>query len=221
MARLTAEDMVAMVRDASGGETSETVSDTRILRYLNQALLRICSRFGFEQLGSSTTITTVSGTAAYELSVSDVLTITDLIDDTNNYKLTPMSEQQYNSYTQGSTSSGTPIFWFLSGVGSNNRYEITFYPTPAGVYTINVYYNMKPTEMVLLPTATSPFIPEPWDDSIIYRATAKVCRMLGNVKAAKDWDIQASFNDTDAKKSTYNPSTIPYRTTSIIARALM
>ena len=43
MARLTADDMIDIVRDCLGGETTETISDTRILRYINQSYLELSS----------------------------------------------------------------------------------------------------------------------------------------------------------------------------------
>ena len=154
MARLTASDMIDMVRDCLGGETTETLSDTRILRYLNQSYLEIASDIAPPQLGASTTITTSSGTAAYELSVSNVLQFTDIVDGTNNLKLYTMSENQYHKFTQGGTTSGTPIYWYVSGVGSNDRYELTFFPTPAGTYSLTVHYNQAPDELVTSPAAT-------------------------------------------------------------------
>ena len=221
MARLTADDMIDMVRDALGGESSETISDTRILRYINQSYLELCSRYDFQQLSTSTTITTSDGIAAYELSVANVLSFTSIIDDTNNLLLRTMSEPQYHKYTQGSTTSGTPSKWFLSGVGSNDRYEVTLWPTPAGAYTLNVYYNQKPDELVTSPAATSPIIPEPWDDSIISRAVSRGWRMLGDLAAAKEWGRLTRDNDFSALKTTYVTSWTPTYVTSPVARALM
>ena len=220
MARLTASDMIDIVRDSLGGETSETLSDTRILRYINQSYLEIASRIGFDQLSTSTTITTSSGTATYELSVSNVLTFTDLVDSTNKLKLYPMAEWQYHKFNQGGTTSGTPVYWYVDGVGSNSRYNITFWPTPAGTYTINVYYIKSPTELVTSPAATSPVIPEPWDDSIIHRAVARGWRMLGDIDTAAKWLGIARANDIAAQKATYNPSYIMSRPGSVIGRAL-
>ena len=220
MARLTADDMIAMVRDSVGGETSETLSDTRILRYLNQSYLELCSRFAFDQLSTSTTITTSSGTAEYELSVSGILRFTDLVDDTNNLKLYPMSENQYHEYTQGNSTSGTPVYWYVSGVGSNDRYNITFFPTPAGTYTVNVNYVKQPDEIVTSPAATSPVIPETWDDSILHRAIARAWRMLGDLEASEKWGKLAQENDYAALPSSFTPSHIPSYPGSVIGRAL-
>lgn len=220
MARLTASDMVDMVRDALGGETTETISDTRILRYINQAYLELASRYQFDQLSTSTSITTAASTTSYELSVSNVMQINDLVDDTNNVKMYPMNENQYRKFTQGGTTSGTPIYWFIDGVGSNSRWQLTLYPTPAGTYTVNVYYDQVPDELVTSPAATSPIIPEIWDDSIIHRAVSRGWRMLGDLEAAGSWLSLARQNDAAAKKTLNHPSYIVTRPGSVIGRAL-
>jgi len=220
MARLTAQDMVEMVRDSLGGETSETISDTRILRYINQSYLEICSQYGFDQTADDTTVTTVSGTSLYELSVSDVMSITNVVDDTNHLTLYSMSEDQYHRSTQGNASSGVPVYWYIDGVGTNSRWNMRFWPTPNGAYTINVYYDMKPTELVLTPVATSAVIPEQWDDSIIYRAVSRGWMMLGDPDTAGKWRQNAKANDQAAYKTAYHPSQLPDRITSRVARAL-
>jgi len=222
MARLTASDMIDMVRDCLGGETTETISDTRILRYINQSYLELASRNHFDQLSTSSTITTSDGTATYELSVSNVLKLNDLEDDTNNLKLYAMNEDQYRKFTQGSATSttGTPVYWFIDGVGDNNRYNITLWPTPAGTYTINVYYTQSPDELVTSPAATSPVIPDPWDDSILHRAVSRGWKMLGDLEAAGSWLQLARQNDRAALKSTYHASHIKTVPRSVIGRAL-
>lgn len=220
MARLTASDMIDMVRDCLGGETTETISDTRILRYLNQSYLQLASEYAFPQLSTSTTVTTSSGTAAYELSVSNVLQFVDIVDGTNNLKLYAMNENQYHKFTQGGTTSGTPIYWYVSGVGSNDRYELTFFPTPAGTYTLTVHYTQAPDELVTSPAATSMVIPEPWDDSVIHRAVSRGWRMLGDLDAAQKWIGLAKENDRSAVKSTYQSSYIVTRPGSYVGRAL-
>lgn len=220
MARLTASDMIDMVRDCLGGETTETLSDTRILRYLNQSYLEIASEHAPPQLSTSTTITTSSGTAAYELSVSNLLQFNDIVDGTNNLKLYTMSENQYHKFTQGGTTSGTPIYWYVSGVGSNDRYELTFFPTPAGTYSLTVHYNQAPDELVTSPAATSMVIPEPWDDSVIHRAVSRGWRMLGDLEAAGKWLGLARQNDKAALRSTYQSSYIVTRPGSVVGRAL-
>jgi hypothetical protein len=222
MARLTASDMIDIVRDCLGGETTETLSDARILRYINESYLELAAEHGFPQLQSSTTLTTASGTASYEVTVTDISRYDDLEDDTNNLLLYRMSEWQYRKFTQGNASSqsGTPVYWFVDGVGSNSRDQITFWPTPAGIYTINVYYQKVPAELVTTPTATSAVIRQAWDDSIMHRAVSRGWRQLGDLEAAGKWLSLAKANDRAAKKVSHEPSHIQTRPGSVIGRAL-
>lgn len=220
MARLTASDMIDMVRDSLGGETSETISDTRILWFLNQSYLEVASSYSFDQLSTSTTITTSSGTAQYELSVDTVLQIENIVDDTNNFKLYTMNEDQYHQFSQGNASSGVPIYWYVDGVGSNNRWNIRFWPTPAGTYTMNVYFKKKPTQLTATPNATSTVTPEQWDDSIIYRAIARGWAMLGDLDASRKFRQLAQANDKAAYNTTYHPSELPDPVQSRVSRAL-
>ena len=222
MSRLTGADMLSMVRDMLGGETSETISDTRIMRFINQSYLELCSDYQFDQLQTTTTVTTTSGTADYELSVDTVLNIHDVVDTTNKNRLRTMNEYQYNAYTQGGTNTGAPQYWFVHGVGSNNRFKLRLWPTPAGTYSLTVHINKKPTELVASPTAsaTSTVIPEQWDDSIIYRAVSRGWAMLGDPDNAMKWRQLAMSNDRAAFKTTYHASAIKTRPGSVVGRAL-
>jgi len=201
MARMAADEMVDITRDMLGGETSETISDTRILRFLNRAYMEEVGMFSPDQLSSSTTITTSSGTAAYELSVDTVLSIEEVVNTTAKMKMYSISEHQYIAYTQGNSTSGSPIYYYISGVGSNNRFELTFFPTPNATQTITVHCTLKPTELVLTPSATSTVLPEQLDEAIIYRAAWKGWMQLGDpergfmyLNAAKA--IESLFSDT-------------------------
>jgi len=219
MARLTAQDMVEMVRDYCGGETSETLSDTRLLRFLNQAYMEVCSRYRFDQLSTSETLTMVSGTASYEFANSDHLYIDNVIDDTSNIPIDAISKNQYQQWTSGSSVSGTPVYWFLNGVGSNNRYQLTFYPTPNNTDSVIVYYTQEPTELVLSPTATSMYIPEPWDDVVIHKAVSRAWRLLGDMQMSMQWAGATKDIEDAAAKTTYQFSSEPIQLGSIVGQA--
>ena len=208
MARLTADDMIDIVRDYCGGETSDTLSDTRRLRFLNEAALNLVSKYTFDQLSTSTSITTVSGTATYELSVSDVVEFTDVVNDTQNFKLYPMSEEQYHAYTQGDAQSGPSNYWYVDGVGSSDRYQLRFWPTPNSADTVNVYYT-KLEELVTSPTATSLVIPRVWDKVVYLYAAAAAWDMLGDYKAAEAITKMAARNEAQAARTVKVPSWIP------------
>lgn len=185
MARMTASDFVAEVRLATG-ETSETLTDTQILRYINREYLRMSAMYCFPQLEASTTITTSSGTAEYDFTVTDINRIKNVTDSTNGVRLKEVSDYQYAQYTQSTaTTTGTPFFYYLSGVATDGDWQITFFPTPAGTYTITVEYKKLPAELVLSPSATSSILHEALDESIALGAKASAWQDLGDIQKAQ------------------------------------
>lgn len=218
MARRTATDFINEVRDNAGGETSETLSDTRILRWVNEEYKTLCAKYAFQQIKDAETVTTVDGTAAYELTEADILQVEDVLDTTNGVYLRPISEYQYNTYVQGvpSDATGQPVYWFISGVGSNGRFEITFYPTPDGAYSISVgYYEF--TELVTSPAATSPVIPIQFDDVIVDRASSRALKQAGNHDSAYKFLLSAKEIEGEIKKSVHATSHLPIRPRPMIS----
>lgn len=222
MARMTAQDMVTEARLHLGGETTETLTDNQILRWLNRAYVELASAYKFSELETSVSITTASGTAEYEVSAADVLEVLSVIDDTNNALLYPWSRWQYDAATQGGSSSvtGVPSFWFISGVGANSRRQFTFYPTPAGTYTINVIYRKKPTELVLSPAPTSCVLLEPFDEPLILRAVSKGWRALGDDTKSAAALAASKESERYALKSCFTASYEPFQPGSVVAGAL-
>ena len=229
MARMSAQDIVTEVRLHLGGETTETLSDNQILRWVNRSYIDLSSAYEFNELETTTAVTTVSGTAEYAVPVegyNDMLTVLSVIDDTNNILLYPWDRWQYDRSTQGSSSTitGTPIYWFISGTGtnddSNTVRQFTFFPTPAGAYTINIIYQKKPTELVLTPAATSSVVPEPWDEVLVLLAVCRGWRALGDDD--KSYKAKLSANDASkiAERSSFTASYQPMRPGSVVGGAL-
>jgi hypothetical protein len=111
------------------------------------------------------------------------------------------------------------VYYFVSGVGSNNRWELTFYPTPAGTYTLTVHY-FGFTELVTSPSATSPVIPSAFDNVIINRAASQVMRQVGNHDYAYRLLLGANEMEAMAKKTIESFSFVPIRPRSIISGAI-
>lgn len=212
MARRTARDFVDELRDLASGETTETLSDTRLLRYLNQSILAYEAKYLFANNKASEDITTVAGTSAYSLT-AEPIQVDDVTDRTNYYHTEPISEYQYKEYTQGNeaNSTGTTVYWFLSG-----DWELTVYPTPAGVYTLRVDY-WAHTDLTLSPTVTSPITPIAFDDAILLRAASAALRQAHDYDGA--YKMQLSANDAEkfAKRTAGKPSKRPIRPTSVFA----
>ena len=218
MARMTASDMITLVR-LGISETSETLSDTQILRLLNQSYLELAGSIDHRELDASTSITTSASTAEYTLSASDVLRITNITDTTNGIRQREISAYQYDQYTQSETPTGAPVYYFYSG--SSGQYkQLTFYPTPDGTYTLAVRYQKKPAELVTTPSATSPIIHELWDDSIVHRAVSRAWMLLGDTGKAGQWRDMAKANDQIAAMATRQSSVVPIRPGSRMAEAI-
>jgi len=229
MSRMTALDFCTEVRLHLGGETTETLSDNQILRWVNRSYIELCSLYDFEELETSASITTVSGTTEYAVpstGAGDVLTVNSVIDTTNKFTLRPWSGDQYDDATQGDSANitGQPVFWHWSGVGANtDSYtvrQMTFFPTPDGAYTLTVSYRKKPTELVLTPTPTSPVILEPFDDVIVLKASSKGWRALGDDDKSYKATLSAAASEKIALASAGQASSAPYYIHSVIGSAL-
>lgn len=223
MARMTASDMVTMVRGNLGGETSETITDAMILRFINQAMLEIASRFPLHELNETLTVTTASGTSTYSMfdstTEANVLHIDRILDTTNSQMMYPISKAQYTQYIAGGSSSGTPVYWFVDGIDTNYKPQLTFWPTPDGTYTITVYYRETPPELVTNISSYSRFH-SAWDDSIVARASFRGWRFLGDLEKAMVWQRWAIENDAAAVRASLQPSDVPYHTGSIVGSAV-
>jgi hypothetical protein len=106
------------------------------------------------------------------------------------------------------------VEWSITG-----DWELTFFPTPNGVYTLRVDYYAH-TDLKLSPSATSPVIPIAFDDCVVLRAASRA------LQQARDFDgsykLQLAANDSEkfAKGTAHKPSWKPIRARSIIANDL-
>lgn len=221
MARMSSLDIVTEVRLMLGGETTETLSDTQILRWVNRAYIDLASSYDFNELETSTTLTVSAADAEPELTVTDVLDIISVTDTTNKNLLYPWSRWQYDKATQGnaSTITGNPIYWFESG--STGGYpSITLYPTPAASTALSIVYRQVPTELVLTPSATSSALSPPWDEVLILLAASRGWRALGDDD--KSYKLKLSANEAVriAEKSSFTASYVPSHQGSIVGGAL-
>ena len=154
--------------------------------WINQAYRQLCSqdyvlglkkRLYFPQLFTSTTATTVDGTA-YVSVPTDALYITDIFDTTNGKKLTHITQKQYLEYTDRTTaaSEGDPSQWTRFGA------RIYLHPTPDAAMTMTIYYKKLPAE--LSGTLTT-VIGAEWDDVIIELAAYKAFLWLHEYEKSK------------------------------------
>jgi len=173
---------------ALGGPDPTLILDATVLRWINQAYLEVCTSFDHPALEDQTNKDTSSGVAVYELETGDILKIMHCVDTTNHFQLVEIDCDLYGTFTQGDTSSGgSPTHWFESGIGATGYKEVTFWPTPAGTYTIEFSIKEKPADLVLDPAPTSAVINETWDDVILHFAVSRGWKILGDLEKSGYW----------------------------------
>lgn len=222
MARQTATDLLRRLRKRLGNPTADEVSNTDLLRFLNLAQIRVASELSrFESLPyleASTSVTASSGTEEYELSVSDVIRIVSARNVTDGIPMEWITRDDYNRFQPSSTlSTGSPVYFFVSGIGSNSRPQVTLYPCPDGTKTITFDYYKKPTELVTSPTATSSILPEVYDEAIVAIAVEIGMPEMDRMQDAIIADRVGSAGYRSAKRSTPDASSIVWGVESPIA----
>jgi len=220
MARRTADDFVDHARQALGGPDTGLLSDARILSFVNRGQQRVAVMRTHPELSTTTTITTSSGTAAYELTVTNVGRILGVIDTTTDVELTEINFYEYRLWTQGNPSSGKPDYFFPNGVGSNSRVQLTLDPTPDATLSLTVYYQKIPTDLVQSPTATSSVLNEAFDECIYSYAVAQGFMTLQNPQMYEAWMGVFRENYFLADRQTARASDIRTHLRSPIGEAL-
>ena len=223
---MTALDLVTELRLHLGGETTETLSDSQLLRWLNRAYLELASNYNFSELDTSVTLTVNAGDSEPEINTAtNILEILSITDTTNKQLLYPWSRWQYDKSVQGNAANitGVASYWFKSGVDTATGYtQLTLYPTPAASTIMTVVYRKVPAELVLTPLAdvTSSVLLPQWDDTMLLMAVSKGWRALGDDDKGYKAQLGANNSAKIAEKSTFVASYVPFTPSSIMGRAL-
>jgi len=119
--------------------------------------------FFFPQLETYSAPSTSDG-VKYVETPSDALVIRQVYDSTNNRLLRNISQSEYLSYTDRSTTTaeGEPTEWVRNGA------YINFHPTPDATYALEVHYRKIPAAMTSDSATTE--IGDEWDDVIVQMA---------------------------------------------------
>ena len=166
---------------------------TSLKQKLNEAQLEVMLLVKPPEFFQTTTITTVAGTSAYDLTAqsNNILAMLGVtIDGTATVKPTRLTKgdfREFDEQHQIASTRGRPSKWFRYGQ------EIIFYnKVPDAVYTITVRHLERPT--VLSADADVFSLPLEWEEPVIMRAASKMFTLLGNPerKAMSD----AIFNES-------------------------
>lgn len=186
-------DIYTYVKRQFGDESGVQLTDTDILRYINEGQRQIV----MQNEGLLETISTANGVKdqeQYTLPTNLLILRTIMYkspDDVSYYRLKGMSYQQFNEYVDGwdgtAYGSATPtIFTQFAG-------NLILFPPPDKNSTngIKIYYNRQPVD-VTLPSDT-PDLPDLYHDAL-----AKQCLKLA-YEMDEDWDAaQIKSKELDA-----------------------
>lgn len=154
------------------------LSDLRQGYFINRSYTELCAEEDWPFLEASTT-----GTAP--ITISDLRTVSRVIDSTNKYKLRPMDVRNITDDDTDLTTTGTPTYYYITAGTTVNVY-------PANTTdTISVSYWKTPTD--LSDDSDTPLVPATWHQVIVDGAVAYAYFDSDNFEAATQtmqlWEV--------------------------------
>ena len=113
--------------------------------FINESKQIVEDAWSWSFLRSLKTVTTESGTATYVIpDATNRTTVLQVIDDTSDYQVPQLSDADFYKYTLvGTSTNGTPMYYILNGN------SISFFPTPADVYSIKTHIVLPQADLSL------------------------------------------------------------------------
>ena len=131
-------DVLVRLREEEVSTVSETTYSALIGKFVNDAKRHVEDAYEWNVLGTTSTITTTSGTYSYSLTGSgQKFRVQDAINSTSKIGLENIPFALMNRYLNfGTPSTSIPKYYTFDGVDSNADTKVTLFPIPDGVYTI-------------------------------------------------------------------------------------
>lgn len=131
-------DVLVRLREEEVSTVSETSYSALIGKFVNDAKRHVEDAYEWNVLGTTSTITTTSGTYSYSLTgAGQKFRVQDAINSTSKIGLENIPFALMNRYLSfGTPSTSIPEYYTFDGVDSNADTKVTLFPIPDGVYTI-------------------------------------------------------------------------------------
>lgn len=165
---MTLDEMRTEVQAILGGRSDAT--DDIVDDYINAAYKQLAMSFRFYELeNTSTSTTTVSGTASYAVPTGCRQTIS-IVDTTNKNKLEPRDIAWYEQQDTSTDVTGAPEYYVR--YGSN----YLLWPTPDGAYSLRIRYTALPDTIT---TGEEPVYSVEWHRVLVFLAASSLCFRFG------------------------------------------
>lgn len=145
------------------------LTNARQGQFVNRAYQELCAEEDWPFLEATT-----SGTAP--LTISDLRTIESVVDSTNRVRLRPLDRRNIMDYDQDLTTSGTPVYYYLTAGTVLNTYPVS------STNTIAVRYWKVPAQ--LSTDGENPVVPLSWHQAIVDGAVMYAYQDSDNFEAA-------------------------------------
>ena len=131
-------DVLVRLRETTVTTVTETSYSTLIGKFVNDAKRQVEDAYAWNVLGTTITLSTVSGTYSYALTgAGQKFQVIDVINVTSNIGMKNIDFASMNRKQNFSTPvSGIPYEFCFDGVDGNYDTKVTLYPRPDGVYSI-------------------------------------------------------------------------------------
>ncbi|CAB4153539.1 hypothetical protein UFOVP626_7 [uncultured Caudovirales phage] len=131
-------DVLIRLREPSVTSNAQNAYSTLIGRFVNDAKRQVEDSFGWNVLGKTVTLTTVSATYSYSMTgAGQKFEVLDAINTTSNIGLKNISFVEMNRYQNlVPTTNGIPQYYAFDGVDASGDTKVLLYPRPDGVYSI-------------------------------------------------------------------------------------
>jgi len=141
-------DVLVRLREPVVTTYSETTYSTLISKFINDAKRQVEDAFSWNALGSTITVTTVSGTSSYSLTGSgQKFQVMDVINTTSLIGMRNISFVEMNrNLNFAPVPQGAPTQFAFDGVDGSYDSKVNLYPVPDTVYTVKF--------MLTIPQAT-------------------------------------------------------------------
>lgn len=169
-------DIRTSLRKRIGNPDANSVPDADLNEVINEAYQEICDEYRFRATRELATFSTVVGANAYGLP-SNCLRVKKVKDCTNDNRILKRTHEWALENTSDTDTPGKPLNYAL--------YEnyIKLFPTPNGIYTISLHYQLLITD--LASDSDIPIIPDPWHRGLILFSRYKYYDYKGLIPMAQ------------------------------------
>ena len=153
-------DVLIRLREPSVTSNAQNAYSTLIGRFVNDAKRQVEDSFGWNVLGKTVTLTTVSATYSYSMTgAGQKFEVLDAINTTSNIGLKNISFVEMNRYQNlVPTTNGIPQYYAFDGVDASGDTKVLLYPRPDGVYSIP--FSLVVPQALLAADATVVLVPD-------------------------------------------------------------